>query len=127
MPVGGMDETDDGEDEDEDGDELEGDHHVVGGGGLADAADKDDREQHDDEESGNVEAEVPAGVVDVIAGEILQAAGKIGGRDPFCGGMKVEPVEEIDDVSGEADADAHIGACVFKDEIPADDPGDELA
>ncbi len=41
--------------------------------------------------------------------------------------MEAEPVEQIDDVRGEADADAHVGAGVFEDQIPADDPGDELA
>ena len=44
MPVAGMDEADGGEDEDEDGDELDADHHVVGRGRLADAADQDDGE-----------------------------------------------------------------------------------
>jgi len=32
-------------------------------------------------------------------------------------------VEEVDDVSGEADADAHVGEGVLEDEVPADDPG----
>ena len=81
----------------------------------------------DDEEGGNVEAEVPAGMVEPVAGEILQAVGKIGGRDPVAGGMEAEPVEQIDDVGGKADADAHVGAGVFEDQIPADDPGDQLA
>ncbi len=106
---------------------LNRDHHVVGGGGLADAAHQNHREEHDDEEGGNVEAEVPAGVVEVVAGEILEAGGKIGGRDPSRAGMQAEPVEQVDDVGGEADADAHVGAGVFEDQIPADDPGDELA
>ena len=30
-------------------------------------------------------------------------------------------------MGGEANADAHVGAGVFKDQIPADDPCDELA
>ena len=94
---------------------------------LADAAHQDDRDEHDDEEGGNVEAEVPAGVVEVVAGEILQAAGEIGGRDPARAGMQAEPVEQVDDMGGEADADAHVGAGVLEDQIPADDPGDELA
>ena len=64
-----MDEADDGEDKDQDGNEFEGIDHVVGGGGLADAAHQNDGEEHDDEEGGNVEAEVPAGVVDIVAGK----------------------------------------------------------
>jgi hypothetical protein len=127
MPVAGMDEADGGEDEDEDGNELESHHHVVGGGRLADAAHQNHRDEHDDEEGGNVEAEVPAGVVEVVAGEILQTGGKIGGRDPSRARMQAEPVEQVDDVGGEADADAHVGAGVFENQIPADDPGDELA
>ena len=106
---------------------LKPDHHVVGGGGLADAAHQDDGEEHDDEEGGDVEAEVPAGVVDIVAGKVLEAVGKIGGRDPSRAGMEAEPVEQVDDVCGEADADAHVGAGVLEDQVPADDPGDELA
>ena len=71
------------EDEDEDGGELDQHHDVVGARGLADAADEDDGEQKDDEEGGDVEAEVPAGLVDVVAGEVLQAVGEEGGREPF--------------------------------------------
>jgi len=41
--------------------------------------------------------------------------------------MQAEPIEQVDDVGGEADADAHVGAGVFENQIPADDPGDELA
>ena len=102
-------------------------HHVVGGGGLANAAHQNDGDEHDDEEGGDVEAEVPAGVVDIVAGKILEAVRKIGGRDPSRAGMEAEPIEQVDDVGGEADADAHVGTGVFEDEIPADDPGDELA
>ena len=32
----------------------------------------------DDEEGGNVEAEVPAGMIEPVAGEILQALGQVG-------------------------------------------------
>ena len=57
----------------EDGGDFDEHHDVVGAGGLADAADEDDGEDHDDEEGGDVEAGVPAGGVDVVAGEVLQA------------------------------------------------------
>ena len=86
-----------------------------------------DGEDEDDEEGGNVEAEVPAGIVEVVAGEILEAVRKIGGRYPSRAGMQAEPIEQVDDVGGEADADAHVGAGVFEDQVPADDPCDELA
>ena len=38
-----------------------------------------------------------------------------------------EPVEQVDDVGGESDADGHVGDGVFEDEVPADDPRDEFA
>ena len=41
--------------------------------------------------------------------------------------MEAEPVEQIDDMGGKADADGHVGAGVFEDQIPADDPGDQFA
>jgi len=40
--------------------------------------------------------------------------------------MEAEPVEQIDDVGGESYADGHVGAGVFEDQVPADDPGDEF-
>ena len=88
MPVGGMDEADGGEDEDEDGDEFDRDHHVVGRGRLADAADQDHGEQQDDEKGGDIETEVPAGVVEVVAGQVLEAVGEIGGGDPLALGCR---------------------------------------
>ena len=127
MPVAGMDEADDRKDKDQNGDQLEPHHHVVGVGRLANAAHQDHGENHDDEKGGNVEAEVPAGMVESVAGQILQAVGQIGGRDPHRGGMQAEPVEQIDDVRGKADADGHVGAGVFQNQIPADDPGDQFA
>ena len=39
------------------------------------------------------------------------------------GGMQAEPVEQVDDVRGKADTDAHVGEGVFEDQVPADDPG----
>ena len=41
--------------------------------------------------------------------------------------MPAEPVEKIDEVRGEADADRHVANGVFEDQVPADDPRDELA
>ena len=111
----------------EDGGDLDEHHDVVGAGGLADAADEDDGEEEDDEEGGDVEAGVPAGGEDVFAGEVLKAEGKVGGREPLGVEVDAEPVEEVDDVRGEADGDAHVGEGVLEDEVPADDPGDELA
>ncbi len=111
----------------EDGSDLDQHHDVVGAGGFADAADEDDGEEEDDEEGGDVEAGVPAGGEDVFAGEVLQAEGKVGGGEPLGIEVDAEPVEQIDDVRGEADGDAHVGEGVLEDEVPADDPGDEFA
>ena len=127
MPVVRLDEAGGGEDEDQDGGHLDQHQDVVGAGRLANTANQDDREDHHDEERGNIEAEVPAGIVEVVAGQILKAGGQIGGRDPHERRMDAEPVHQIDDVCGEADADAHVAEGVFEDQVPADDPGHELA
>ena len=41
--------------------------------------------------------------------------------------MDAEPVHQIDDMRGEAHAHAHIAEGVLEDQIPADDPGHQLA
>ena len=103
-------------------------HDVVGAGGLADAEHQDDGEETDyDDEGGDIEAGVPAGGVDVFAGQVLQAQRQVGGGEPFGVEVDAEPVEQVDEVRGEADGDAHVGKGVLEDEVPADDPGDELA
>jgi len=48
MVVAGMDEAYDGENEDQNRNQLDADHHVVGFGRLANAADQDDGEDEDD-------------------------------------------------------------------------------
>ena len=72
MPVSGMNKVDGRGDEDEDGDELDADHHVVGRGRFANAADEDDSENQDHEKCRNVEAKVPTGMIEPVAGEVLQ-------------------------------------------------------
>ena len=127
MPVVGLDEAGAGNDEDQDGGNLDQHHDVVGAGRLADAAHQDHGENHDDEKGGNVEAEVPSGWIEVVAGQVLEAGGQIGGRDPHERKMEAEPVHEVDDMGGKADADAHVAEGVFEDQVPADDPGNEFA
>ena len=127
MPVAGLDETGCGDDEDENGDDLDEDQDVVGAGRLADAAHQHNGENHDDEEGGNVEAEVPAGRVEIVSGKILQTGGQIGGRNPLEIGVEAEPVQQRHNMGSEAHADAHVAEGVFEDQIPADDPCDELA
>ena len=127
MPVVRLDEAGPCENKDQNCGDLDQHHDVVGAGRLADAAHQNDRQDHDDQESGNVEAEVPAGSVKVVAGQILQAGWQIGGRYPHQRRMEAEPVHQVDDVGGKAHADAHIAEGVFEDQIPADDPGDQFA
>ena len=127
MIVTGVDEREAEEDEGEDGGDLDHHHDVVGARGLADADDEDDGKDADDEEGGDVETGVPAGGVDSVAGEVLEALWEEGGGEPFGVEMDAEPVKQIDEVRSEADGDAHVGEGVFEDEVPADDPGDELA
>ena len=61
MVVRGMDEAAGRRRRRQDGAILIEHHDVVGAGRLADAADEHDGEQNDDEEGGDVEADVPAG------------------------------------------------------------------
>ena len=127
MPVVRFDEAGGGEDEDQNGGDLDHDQDVVGAGRLADAADQNHRQDHDDEEGGNVEAEVPAGLVEVVARKVLQAGGQICRRDQLERRMEAEPVQQINNVGGKAHADAHVAEGVLQNQIPADDPGDEFA
>ena len=41
--------------------------------------------------------------------------------------MDAKPVEEINQMGGETDTDAHVAECVFENQVPADDPGNQLA
>src|ERR1700761_6431816 len=127
MPVAGVQIAEGGGDEDQNGSNLDRDHEVVGFGRLAYAAHEDDGEQQNDEEGWDVESEVPARVVDGVALQVCKAVGEVGRGDPFCGWVQAEPVEEVNDVGGKANADGHVGAGVFENQVPADDPGDELA
>ena len=114
-------------DESNDGDDFDQHHDVVGFRRLADSANQNHRKQHDDDESGPVESEVPAGAVNHITGEVGKAAGQIGRRNPFGVGMDAEPIEKINQVCGKTYADGHVADGVFEDQVPTDDPGDEFA
>ena len=64
------------EDEDQDGDQLEPHHHVVGAGRLANAAHQNHGEHQHDEKGGDVESEVPAGVVEPFPGRSCRPSGR---------------------------------------------------
>ena len=94
---------------------------------FLDAAHQDHGQQHHDDEGRPVESKMPAGAVNHVALQVLQAGGEIGGRNPFRIGMPAEPVEQVHDVRGKADADGHVADGIFQDEVPADNPGDQFA
>jgi hypothetical protein len=83
------------DDEGEDRGDLHEHHDVVGAGGLPDTEDKNNSEDEDDQERGDIEAGVPSAREDVFPGEVLQAKRKIGGRQPLGRKMDAEPVERI--------------------------------
>ena len=64
---------------------------------------------------------------DIVAGEILEAKRQVGRGEPLGIELDAEPVQQVYHVRGETDGDAHVAEGVFEDEVPADDPGDELA
>ena len=108
MPVRRMDELRADSDEQQDGRDLEQHHDVVGLGGFADAAHQDHCKEHDDEESRDIETKMPAGRVDALPWRSCRPGGQVCGRDPTRIGMYAEPVEQVDDVRGESDADAML-------------------
>ena len=77
--------------------------------------------------AGMLKPKCQPGLVQVLAGQVLQAGGQIGGRNPLeRDGSRTTRADRLD-VRGEADADAHVGEGVFEDQVPADDPRDQLA
>jgi hypothetical protein len=115
------------EDESQDGRDFQQDHDVVGLRRFANAAHQHYRQQQHDEKRGNIEAEVPTGRVQRVVLQIGKAARQVGRRNPAQRGMPAKPVEGCGHVRGEANADGHVADRVFQNEIPADDPRDELA
>ncbi len=93
MPVRSVNEARCECDERQNGDDFNQHHDVVGFRGLADSADQNHGEQHDDDERRPVEAEMPTGTVKHVAGEIGEAARQICRRDPFRIRMNAEPVQ----------------------------------
>ena len=122
-----MDEAGAGDDEHQDRRDLEQNHDVVGAGGFADTPHQHDGENQHDEKGGEIETEMPARLVDGVALQVGKAGRQKRGRDPARAGMHAEPIHEIDDVGGEADAHRHVADGVFQDQVPTDDPGDQFS
>ena len=116
MPIGGVDRPRGAEHEQQDCNQLDEDHRVVGLGAFLHAAHEDPTEQHQQQESGEVEPR--AGCL---------AAREHGVRE-FHGQVEAEQViEKVIHVCAEADSDRHVRDRVFEDQVPADDPGEDLA
>src|SRR5207244_7175367 len=94
MVVGWMSETRCETDEHENGDDLEKHHDVVGFGGFANPADQNYSEQHNDDESRPIEADVPTGTVEHVAGEVTEAAGQVRGRNASRAGARANTIEK---------------------------------
>ena len=73
MPVDGLDEAGSGKNESQDSDDLDQNENVVGAGRLADTAHQNHRQDHNDKKRWNVESEMPAGRVEIVAAEVLQS------------------------------------------------------
>ena len=101
--------------------DLDDDDDVVDPGRFVDADDQKGRHRHDDEHGRNIEDG---------AGAAPDAGRRVIGKRRACelvGDRDAEVAEEADDVAGPADGDGGRADRVFEDQVPADDPGDELA
>ena len=67
------------------------------------------------------------GWIEIVAGQVLQPGGQVGGRNPHQREMNPEPLQQRLDVRREPHADAHVRKGVFENQVPADDPRHQLA
>ena len=112
MPICWMNKTGREADKHKDGDDFEQHHNVVGARRFLDAANQDNREQHDDDECRPIETEMPAGSIQHISLKILKPARQVRGRNPFGIGMHAKPIKQIDDMLRKSHADGHIADSV---------------
>jgi len=73
-----------------------------------------------------VKAKMPARCVEHASLQIAQSAREIGRRNPSRIGVQSEPIEQAHHVRRKTNAYGHVADSVLKNEIPADDPGDEF-
>ena len=126
MIVRGMDEFECKSHEHQNGNYFQKHHDVVRSRRLFDAAHQNHRQQHHDDEGGPVKPKMPARRVERVSLQVAQSAGEIGRRNPSRIGVQPEPIEQAHHVRRKTDAYGHIADGIFKNEIPADDPGDEF-
>src|SRR5262249_43943958 len=112
-PVGAADVADTGADDEEDDANLDGHEDGVGGGALADADDEDGGHRQRDEERRQVQP--GAGRGERVGGQVF--------GDPVADDDGEEFVEVLRPGGGHAGA----GHGVLEDQVPADDPGEQLA
>src|ERR1035438_9161623 len=94
MPVARVNEAGSGDDEGEDGNDFDKDENVVGSRRLANAAHQNHGKNHHHQKRRDIKTEVPSGLVEVVAGEILEAGVQVGRRDPLERGMETEPLKQ---------------------------------
>ena len=94
---------------------------------LANASHQHHGKQQNDHESGDIEAKMPPRRKDVLPRQILQPQRQISRRQPLRIEVYPQPVQQIHAMRRESDRHAHVRKRVLENEIPADDPGDQLA
>ncbi len=126
MPVVGVDQMGGEADEHQDRADFQQHHDVVGARRLANAAHQHERQQHHHYEGRDIEAEMPARVVQRIALQVGEPARQISRRDPAQVRQNAEPVQQTYKMGGKPHADRHIADRVLQDQVPADDPGHQF-
>ena len=95
---------------------------------LANAPHQHHRQQHHDQERRNVEPEMPARADrDRCPRGPAAPSGRYAGEIHFSAGWMSEPVQQSHHVRREPHAHAHVRERILEDQVPADDPRDQLA
>ena len=128
MPVRGLDVLEADEDEEAEDDELDRHHPEVEVRGLPDPPDEHDRDGGDDRDGEDVEDDRDAEDVRRRGhdGRHLRERRLVVDREPR-GQVDPEALQERVEVVRPRDRDGDVADRVLDDQVPADDPGDELA
>src|SRR5581483_4477955 len=116
MPVGGVDGARGADNEDQNGHDLDGHHDIVGAGALPHADHENIREDEEDDQRRDVEP----GARELAA--YNRRIRKLRRQVDMEG-----VVEDVIQIRREADGHGHVRHSVFEDQVPADDPGNDLA
>jgi len=112
--------------------QLDRHHHVVRRGALPHPHEEQPRDRHHDRERRHVDEHRDAGEMGRALQQPVhrrigaQQRGAIAGREPQRQ-MDPETVQQRAEVVAPGNRDGHIADRVLEDQVPADDPGDELA